>query len=407
MKHLLLQADARKIPLADKSVHCVVTSPPYFNLRDYEVAGQIGLEETPQAYVDVMAAIFKEVWRVLRDDGVVFLNVGDTYQNGKGKAHGTDPKNVHARSLGLRPVDGRIPGLKNKDLIGIPWTLAFRLRDEGWHLRSDCIWSKPNPMRESVTDRPTKSHEYLFLLSKKPRYYYDRFALREKRKTSSFFRGNVDPGQLQGTKEHKGGNSQFRDAGTRAWGDSGGANKLSVWTVPTHPLKDAHFATMPVKLAMPCIQAGTSEKGCCPKCGSQWTRVVKKERVPTRPGVESKVYATAPLHPDSPHLAHYGDICGNRDPRRHVTHVQTVGWESSCTCLEAKHPVPSRVFDPFGGAMTTVLAADMLGRIGIATELKPGYIEIGRRRLERPHAPASKKKPRNKESYPLFREQST
>jgi len=188
---LLVRGDARQIPLADKSVHCVVTSPPYWGLRDYGVAGQIGLERTPEEYISAMVEVFREVKRVLRDDGTLWLNMGDSYA-GSGQGFGdrstTNKSNGASRGVRMGSSHGDSghteyqappPGLKCKDLVGIPWMLAFALRADGWYLRSDIIWSKPNPMPESVTDRPTKAHEYIFLMSKSDRYYYDAGAILE------------------------------------------------------------------------------------------------------------------------------------------------------------------------------------------------------------------------------------
>jgi DNA modification methylase len=170
----------RLAELPDASAHCCITSPPYFGLRDYGVAGQMGLEPTPDEFVAGMVEVFREVRRVLRDDGTLWVNIGDTYQNQKGQSGGIDPKQPARRHLrSARPQDGALEGFKRKDLIGVPWMLAFALRADGWTLRQDIIWSKPNPMPESVRDRCTKAHEYLFLLSKGPRYYFDAEAIRE------------------------------------------------------------------------------------------------------------------------------------------------------------------------------------------------------------------------------------
>jgi DNA modification methylase len=244
-------------------VHCCVTSPPYFGLRDYGVAGQLGLEKTPDEYVAGMVAVFREVKRVLRDDGTLWLNIGDSYAGAKGNTAMTGGKSDAARGeemFGSRI--GRKIGVggdvKSKDLIGIPWTLAFALRADGWYLRSDIIWSKPNPMPESVTDRPTKAHEYIFLLSKSERYYYDAEAIAEPA---------VRPGDTQtfgGAKalrsEIAPHDPRFRN-GSEQWGRTVTAtetrNRRSVWTVTTSPFPEAHFATYPPALIEPCILAGS------------------------------------------------------------------------------------------------------------------------------------------------------
>jgi DNA modification methylase len=279
----ILQGDVRD-RLADLpagSARCCVTSPPYWGLRDYGVSGQLGLEVTPEAYVAAMVAVFADVRRVLADDGTVWLNLGDSYQNAKGQAGGIDPKQP-ARRHGLRPQDTTIEGLKPKDLVGIPWMVAFALRADGWYLRSDIIWSKPNPMPESVTDRPTKAHEYIFLLSKSRSYYYDAAAIREPYAAStvtqfdkayegqatkdyaavgvqnpSAIKKRITDKQRGHGRRHAGFNDRW-DGMERAEQLQGGANKRSVWQVATHPYPDAHFATFPEKLIEPCILAGSA-----------------------------------------------------------------------------------------------------------------------------------------------------
>jgi len=271
--------------LPEASVQCCVTSPPYFGLRDYGHDGQIGLEQTPDAYVAEMVAVFREVRRVLRDDGTLWLNLGDsyaadrggTYQPAETLAGGKGGRNANGTRVNRDRYDGYNPtrnapaiGLKHKDLIGIPWRVAFALQADGWYLRSDIIWHKPNPMPESVTDRPTKAHEYVFLLSKSARYHYDAKAIAEE--ATGRNPCNVMP-----------------------------RNARSVWTITTKPFKDAHFATMPPALAERCIKAGSKR----------------------------------------------GDM----------------------------------VLDPFGGAGTTGLVADRLGRDATLIELNPAYAALARRRI--------------------------
>jgi DNA modification methylase len=241
------------LPFADKSVHCCVTSPPYFGLRDYGVSGQLGLERTPDEYVAGMVAVFREVKRVLRDDGTLWLNIGDSYFGSAQSGGASSPKlnGPQNATQGVRMVK-RGEGVKPKDLIGIPWMLAFALRADGWYLRSDIIWSKPNPMPESVTDRPTKAHEYVFLLSKSERYYYDAEAIAEPLEGKPHAPGNLagrDGGHLR--------NDFGTDAMQRVWGLSGKRNRRSVWNVTTKPYSEAHFATYPPALIEPCILAGS------------------------------------------------------------------------------------------------------------------------------------------------------
>lgn len=237
--------------LDNKSVNCCITSPPYYGLRDYGVDGQIGLEDTPAEYIDKLVAVFHEVSRVLRDDGTLWVNIGDTYQD--------------------------------KSLIGIPWMLAFALRADGWYLRQDIIWSKPNPMPESVTDRCTKSHEYIFLFSKSAKYYFSAEAIAEPVTQSTVDRLGQDvenqigsdriPGKTNGNMKaaapRYGGEKYTKDPNAFYRTKSGNAydfrpmrNKRDVWSVSTQPCKEAHFATFPQKLIEPCVLAG------CPKGGT-------------------------------------------------------------------------------------------------------------------------------------------
>jgi DNA modification methylase len=238
----LLNSDARNIPMADQSVQCVVTSPPYWGLRDYGVTGQIGLERTPQEYVASIVAVMREVWRVLRDDGVLWLNIGDSYAGG-GNYRGINDNTLSAKqrsnrgSHGLPQSVGNIVpnGLKPKDLVGIPWRVAFALQEAGWYLRSDIIWHKPNPMPESVTDRPTKAHEYIFLLAKSERYYYDAEAIKEE---NTGIVGNARSFRGGGayTKGRSFNNNTAVDRETH--GNDfvlNGRNRRSVWTVATSP----------------------------------------------------------------------------------------------------------------------------------------------------------------------------
>jgi hypothetical protein len=300
------------------------------------------------------------------------------------------------------------PGYKPKNLLGIPWKVAFALQADGWYLRSDVIWSKPNPMRESVRDRPTKSHEYLFLLAKRPRYFYDAIAVREKDKGADHPR-RVLTGQP--SLDPSGGlMSPHRGLRTSSGRDGKGANKLSVWTVTTRGYKGAHFATFPPKLIEPCVKAGTSGKGCCPRCGAPWVRVVERTRRRTRPGAGSKILQSATHRSDiNPDVNWRNSTLnfGNRDPGRHVTETRTLGWESSCGCLEARDPVPCVVLDPFNGSGTTGEVARQLGRRYVGTELNADYLELSRDRVGRAllSRPKARKKPAapGDEPLPLFR----
>lgn len=339
----ILQGDCRDVlrTLADESVHCCVTSPPYFGLRDYGNAAQIGLEPTPAEFVAQLVEVFREVRRVLRDDGTLWLNLGDSYAGYHGNKNSVIPTSAtngwtNGTNENERTSTANRNGLKSKDLIGIPWRVAFALQADGWYLRQDIIWHKPNPMPESVRDRCTKAHEYVFLLSKSERYFYDLAAMqepataehlagnkshkaqtayeagderlrtkagltayceRQRSKRDSFKRDDskraeVIPGQTVGTHRADRDESNY-DTATR--------NKRSVWTIATKPFSEAHFATMAPELAETCIKAG------CPDGGT--------------------------------------------------------------------------VLDPFGGAGTTGLVADQLQRDAVLCELNPEYIAIARRRI--------------------------
>ena len=337
----IYQGDALEVlrRLPDESVNCCVTSPPYWGLRDYGIAGQFGLEKTPEEYVAKMVAVFAEVRRVLRGDGTLWLNIGDSYWGGKGQSNYAFQERRESMSLegdqhnitGMgetRPQDGKHLTIKPKDLVGIPWMLAFALRADGWYLRQDIIWAKPNPMPESVTDRCTKSHEYLFLLTKSARYYYDQEAIKEPAATDDMRRPYTSEGawqldgraveQRHGGQLHTAGNKTHKTVAEYDRSDSEEhrtaagllkiadttyplRNKRDVWTVATQPYREAHFATFPESLVEPCILAG------CPAGGT--------------------------------------------------------------------------ALDPFGGSMTTMLVAQNLNCKAIAIELSAEYIEIGKRRL--------------------------
>ena len=265
-----------------KSVHCCITSPPYFGLRSYldaahpDKAQEIGTEQTPAAYVAELVSVFREVRRVLRDDGTVWLNLGDSYA-GSNQTGGTDSKEGSAKRAGRMFHAPRASSLPAKNLIGIPWRVAFALQDDGWILRSDIIWAKPNPMPESVTDRPTKAHEYVFLLTKSERYFYDADAIREPnivgpprvREVAVSTRGRLE-------------NSPYRAGivaasnGSNIGLNPNGRNKRSVWTVATEPCVEAHFAVMPTALVKPCVRAGCPAGGTVldPFAGSGTTGLV-------------------------------------------------------------------------------------------------------------------------------------
>lgn len=277
--------------LDPESVHTCVTSPPYWGLRDYGVEGQLGLEATPEEYVANLVRIFAEVKRVLRDDGTLWLNLGDSYTSG-GRSSRDHDKKLSARHLSVRATTPT--GLKPKDLIGIPWRVAFALQADGWYLRQDIIWAKPNPMPESVRDRCTKAHEYIFLLSKSKKYYFDHEAIKEPavsngvpnspQSIKSPYGQGFTRRAGSGNKERKQRPSQEtlnrgNQAGSIPWDLAPTRNKRSVWTVTTKPFKEAHFATFPPDLIEPCILAGSPKGGVVldPFFGAGTTGVVAKK----------------------------------------------------------------------------------------------------------------------------------
>ena len=363
-QHRILVGDCIEMmrTLPDQSVHTCITSPPYFGLRDYGVDGQIGLEASPREFIESLVAVFREVRRVLRDDGTIWVNMGDSYAGSWG-AHGRDDMGLGSTSLSARQIaasarrkkQANHGGFKPKDLMGMPWRLAFALQDDGWYLRQDIVWAKPNPMPESVRDRCTKAHEYLFLLSKSPKYFFDQDAIREPanltgKGSAATFRGGayVDGATFDnsngGTRTVSGnvvprnngvgwGHGYVADPKPRTVGSkrnsfaretkySGGdhgqtgqhrpgredinydttRNKRSVWTVATHGFKGAHFATFPPELIRPCVLAGSPRGGM--------------------------------------------------------------------------------VLDPFGGAGTTALVAMQEGRQSVICELNPEYASLARQRLD-------------------------
>jgi DNA modification methylase len=382
----------KRIP--DNSVHCCVTSPPYYGLRDYglepvlwpEVSFSpmpglpplyvpaqeccLGLEKDIWAYVGHMVLIFREVWRTLRDDGTLWLNLGDSYANDTKWGGSSGGKNYTSAAGGYQGQrDKRDTGLKPKDLMGIPWRVAYALQADGWYLRSDVIWHKPNPMPESVTDRPTKAHEYVFLLSKSERYFYDADAIRELHKEESIermkstfngWRDRKDPDQLK-----VGNFNNYLDRET-GWGNPAGRNRRTVWTVATQPYAAAHFATFPPKLIEPMILASTSEYGVCGECGAQWAREVEK-----KVNLESgrRQVGLGPKTLDNP-MTKNGQ---QGSTLHHTVEKTTTGWRPSCSCNAPT--VPAVVLDPFMGSGTTAKVALANRRNYIGIDANPTYAE--------------------------------
>lgn len=407
----VIQGDCRKTlrALPPQCFHCCVTSPPYFGLRDYGAEGQIGLEPTPDEFVAAMVDVFDKVWRVLRDDGVLWLNLGDSYagswgnygvQNrGKGKQ-----RPIVSGSRVERPAwDERTTfrpaaangftdsGIKPKDLCGIPWRVAFALQSAGWFLRDAIIWHKPAPMPGSQRDRCTASYEFIFQLTKKPRYYFDLEAIKEPLKATSYSRLAQDVDGQQGSDRANGGaktNGTMKAVcfgGSKGGGEHGSARRLysgnewspaslstprNVWRIASEGCKDAHFATFPVELPTRCIKASTSAYGCCPTCGAPWERITERTKLRRkRPNELTKRTGESGT----------GNHCANT-----VAGVEAVthGWRPTCTCGR-EDVAPCRVLDPFNGAGTTAIACRRLGVRYVGCELNPDYIEITHKRLRR------------------------
>jgi DNA modification methylase len=372
----LYQGDALDVlrAMPAESVHCCVTSPPYWGLRNYSCEGQLGLEPTPDLYVTRMVEVFREVRRVLRADGTLWLNVGDSYA----AARSYQVRDNKHTDVGNDMAAEVPPGLKPKDLVGIPWRLAFALQADGWYLRSDIIWAKPNSMPESVTDRPTKAHEYVFLLSRSPRYFFDAEAVREPVSPHSEFdrpRPDKNPtpyGLAMGETKLGLGN------GSR--GHASGRNIRSVWDIATQPYPEAHFATFPEELVRRCILAGTSERGCCPECGAPWEREIERESAPRevftqRNAPDDGLVGSGRARVDGELLGKGQKLQAWRDAHP----PQTLGWRPSCT--HNQPPVPCTVLDPFIGSGTTGLVARKHGSHAIGIELSPDYCELASRRL--------------------------
>ena len=354
--------------LPDSSVDCVVTSPPYWGLRDYGVDGQIGLEATPLEYVAGMVEVLREVRRILTPHGTLWLNLGDSYGE--------------------------------KQLLGMPWATAFALQADGWLLRSDIIWAKPNPMPESITDRPTKSHEYIFFLTKSARYFFDQEAVREPAEwnrwgdqTNAKHEGQQTSAgwiksktkhelMMKGRKSYPSGNTTGNPLDGHIKGSSGGMpsqhiggrNIRTIWHIPTQPYADAHFATFPLELPRRAIAAGCPQQ-VCRTCGQPRLRLVTREAAP--PEIREKDTTTLPSSEAQDFRIHnfsgqrYQDWLDEHPP-------ETVGW-SDCGHDSYRTGV---VLDPFFGSGTTALAARNLQRHCIGIELNPEYCAIAAKRLQ-------------------------
>lgn len=446
--------------LAAGSVQCCVTSPPYWGLRDYgtgkwvggdpkcehkpsgqspdpknpestarngrssaadrmvlggrcpcgavKIDRQIGLEATPERFVETMVEVFREVRRVLRDDGTLWLNLGDSYAGSwgaqsrgpttPGTLEGNDMLSARQIAAARRDESGtgslkRTPGLKPKDLCMMPWRVALALQADGWYLRSVICWHKRSPMPESVTDRPTSSWEPIFLLAKSDRYFYDAEAVKErltdeavKRQAYGFknmYGGIIEANQHVEKRKHSDAKSYGADD------MPGGRNMRNVWSLSAEPYSEAHFATFPSEIPRRAIKAGTSEKGCCPACGAPWVRVVERSKY------SPEVVAAGVRNVDESRGDKVRKLSGKEYNEQASS--KTVGWQPGCTCGAAV--VPCVVLDPFLGSGTTIAAARQLGRHGVGIELNPAYVDMARVRIakaEKPHTFMDHREPAEK-----------
>lgn len=414
--------------LPEKSVQCVVTSPPYYQLRDYGTASwdggaaecdhrapsrfdyalnpglgptgvqtqasnagsngvaqyrdvcgkcgarrvdrQIGLEQTPAQFIETLVAVFREVRRVMRDDAVLFVNLGDSYAgSGKGPSgsNGIGDQERRQGFVGAAAAfdNGRapgsrgpsIPGFRQKSLMLIPERFAIAMTDDGWICRSQIVWAKKSAMPESVRDRPTSAWEPIFMFVKQPRYYWDADAVRQPGT------GSGKPKFGVGTK----GGPSFSESPRWQMSDAeAGANIRNVWHLGPEPSRDEHYAAYPTEIPRRCILAATSEKGQCPACGAPWRRVVEREQ-------SGRTFPGVGLGIDDRKAFGKGGSGG-------YVQTATLGWEPGCAC-DAGDPVPQTVLDPFLGSGTTLLVASRLGRRGVGIELNPTYAEMARRRI--------------------------
>jgi len=379
----ILQGDCRDTLKAvpDGSVHCAISSPPYWGLRSYlpkdhpDKAREIGSERTPEEYVATMVEVFREVRRVLHESGTCWLNLGDSYVSHKprGSAIHSQSANIGSQYAAFEAASqspdlrGKHDTLKDKDLCGIPWRVVLALQADGWYWRSCIVWHKKSCMPESVTDRPTNSWEPIFLLAKRASYFYDAEAVKEPADTAGDV-GGFSGCQAIGAGVKPSGN-QIPENGA-AYIRPSFRNQRNVWSLGPEPYSEAHFATFPTEIPRRAILAGTSARGCCPKCLTPWERVVER----------TKIFQSGSGRSGNP-------ITGKQDLAASDTNStpdirmgpciesRTIGWQPGCGC-NAGDPVPATCLDPFGGSGTVGAVAIELGRRVILCELNPDYLPL-------------------------------
>jgi site-specific DNA-methyltransferase (cytosine-N4-specific) len=396
--------------LDDKSIQLCVTSPPYFSLRSYLSKDdpnkhlEIGAEESLQEYIDNLVKIFSEVYRVLRDDGILYLNLGDSYAANRTYQVASNKGANKGVAQSVEGKGSKVPaGLKPKDLIGVPWRVAFALQDWGWTVRSEIIWAKGisfnnkysgSCMPESCKDRPTKSHETVFMLTKGTKYYYDNEAVAEE---------TTNPYTLDCIKKAKEQKSTRSDLNIFSKEDRHGKGKKgisraemgalmsskrnirSVWTINPESFRGAHFAVMATKLIEPCILAGTSEYGCCFNCGKPYTRIIEKGRADEEHKRLCGADSNGEYLCEATKEFKKNNVQNASEVKARIlagmVEKKTVGWKKDCKC-ETDEIKPCVVIDPFGGAGSVGLVVKQLGRDYILFDLNPEYCEIAKNRIQ-------------------------
>ena len=365
--------------LEDNSIDCVVSSPPYYGLRDYGVNGQFGLEKTYQEYLANTVKVFETFKPKLKDTATIWWNVGDSYNTKPAgnkdlkKSSGLPNKkeNLHKRKDNISKV--LLKSLKEKDLLMIPNRVAIALQDAGWYIRSEIIWHKPNPMPESIKDRPTSCHEKIWLITKNKKYYYDADAIREPLASSSLTRLNQDIKNQKGSARGNGGRKT--NGNMKAVGNLEKRNKRNVWTITTKPFKEAHFATFPPDLIEPCIKAGCPEKVCV-ECGFPYISNYKRTDN-NKNFIQTKGKDTPNIKKGGVRLNENGTT-----PHFNPPTIEFLNLKKNCNCKTDKFK-SGVVLDPFAGAGTTGIVARSLNRTAILIELNPEYIEISKNRIDK------------------------